>query len=479
MNPIPLQEDTYDIGMGCCASDQLSSLNSLSKIEYGGQGGQSNPAPPNLKARLSSKAVPSNLVKGSKFLKSKLAKGLPSAAGRSNGDEDWHVSPQSVAHKHFSNKKNTPPPEMLVMNSLMDGSGSHQSDSHDCAQTACSGSGESVSPEDALALEVGQNAYEYLEECFYTEAKVLSRKRFDAIPQVDQMSDFMVQSHLGKGNFSDVFHVVFDGGPHGRLDYAMKSLRPQIMADEDQFIIGSEDLVHETAILANLDHQHIIKLHGRAAGSLPDAFLNGGYFILLDKLNETLHNRMAAWKLNNHLLQDSTTPEQLEVAHSIADAMSYLHSREIVFRDLKPDNVGFDYHGEVKMFDFGFAIGLPEEDEENPDGFLYDRCGTPRYMAPEVGFELGYGTKADVYSFGALLWEMCALEKPFADIRSADEFEKLVFMGGQRPPMDSSWPQDVRDLMSSCWSATPETRPSMSDVQSLLASMCKVKREST
>jgi len=249
----------------------------------------------------------------------------------------------------------------------------------------------------------------------------------------------------------------------------MKSLRPQIRSDEDQFIIGAEDLVHETAILANLNHHHIIKLHGRSTGQLAEAFLNG-YFIILDKLSETLHGRFATWKATGCHLQGPSM-EQMDVAHSIADAMTYLHSKKIVFRDLKPDNVGFDHNGDLKLFDFGFAIGLPEKDEGNPDGFLYDRCGTPRYMAPEVGFSLGYGTKADVYSFGILLWEMCALQKPFASIKTADAFEKQVFMEGKRPPMDRRWPANVMKLINCCWSATPSERPSMIDVKSSLSPM--------
>ena len=85
-----------------------------------------------------------------------------------------------------------------------------------------------------------------------------------------------------------------------RLVFAMKCLRPTIRNDPDQFIIGSEDLVHETAILASLNHKHIIKVHGRASGTLADAFVfNDGYFILLDKLNGTLHNRIDGWKEMN------------------------------------------------------------------------------------------------------------------------------------------------------------------------------------
>ena len=244
---------------------------------------------------------------------------------------------------------------------------------------------------------------------------------------------------------------------------AMKCLRPQIRSDATRFTIGAEDLVHETAILANLNHPNIIKLHGRASGRLADAFvLNDGYFILLDRLSETLHDRIDSWKGDPMFSWVSPIMKQIQVSHAVVDAMAYLHSKKIIFRDLKPDNVGFDSMGVVKLFDFGFAIGMPEK------GVIYHRCGTPRYMSPEVGIGLGYSLPADVYSFGVLFWEICALKKPFSHIKSADEFEKSVFIDGERPPLGKRWPRIVKEIMSMCWSATLKKRPTMLDIKSAL-----------
>jgi len=372
------------------------------------------------------------------------------------------------------------------------------------------------SPEDSLALKVGLSAHEYLEESFDTVGSILDREKFNAVPEMAK-SDFTIKKHLGKGSFSDVFHVVgkgqsgksFDtnattitcetqpnrrratrgrraslsslinkstlGRPAQRTDsrpvFAMKCLRPQIRSDEDLFHTGAEDLVHESAILASLNHRHIIKLYGRAPGNLTEVFMLNdgyGYFIIIDKLNETLNDRIVTWKQTKGISQGPTA-RQLEVARSISDAMAYLHLHKIVFCDLKPDNVGFDCSGVLKLFDFGFATGLPEKGEDNPAGLIFDRCGTPRYMAPEVGLSLGYRQSADVYSFGILLWEICALQKPFSYITSSSEFERNVFAEGARPLMDSCWPANIKELMSSCWSVTPSERPNMVDIKSLLS----------
>jgi hypothetical protein len=90
-------------------------------------------------------------------------------------------------------------------------------------------------------------------------------------------------------------------------------------------------------------------------------------------------------------------------------AAAYLQSGAIVVRDLS-DSLGFDRAGVTKLFAFNFAIGLP------PTDLLYNRYGSPRYMALTVRLSRGYGAAADAYCFGVHLWDHCALETPFAAI---------------------------------------------------------------
>jgi len=341
---------------------------------------------------------------------------------------------------------------------------------------------------DAIALDVGRSAYSYLEECFHTEAAILDKEKFNAVPEITQV-DLIVTGFLGQGSYSNVFEVLCDerlparGKRNGFSAYpsippqfgehmrslAMKSLQPRNI-DPEQFTIGAEDLIHETAMLASLDHPNIIKLHGRAFGQINITFaLNGGFFILLDRLKETLKERIHIWKRDPKCALQEPSVTQIEAACSIAGAMSYLHSKNIIFRDLKPENVGFDRNGVVKLFDFGFAVGLPEANEVGPaTGLLYDRCGTLRYMAPEVGLSLGYSLPADVYSFGIIFWAICSLRTPFSSIKSPMEFAKAVFVGRERPKTKDKWPPTMKVLMSSCWTTAPSRRPSMLNVKSTL-----------
>ena len=358
------------------------------------------------------------------------------------------------------------------------------SKSHDLQRRHLEGS--SAPLDSSLALDVGKSAHEHLEKCLVTEVSVLDRDKFDAIPEYE-MDQLNIGERLGEGSFSDVFEVTlnastsivdersdsFEVCDERQVIYAMKCLRPQLRSDSEQFINGAEDLVHETALLATLDHPNIISVHGRAGGHLKDAFtLNDGYFILIDRLQKvTLKDCIGDWWRYPEFYLQGPTERQIDIALSIAEAISYLHSKNIVYRDLKPANVGFDSQGNVKIFDFGFAMGLPEEnsvDESNPGGLLFDKCGTPRYMAPESGLGVGHRTEADVYSFGILLWEMCSLERPFAEFNNHRDFERAVFTQGVRPSVKKHWPTLLSDMIEKCWSNHPDKRPSMENVKNSL-----------
>ena len=81
-------------------------------------------------------------------------------------------------------------------------------------------------------------------------------------------------------------------------------------------------------------------------------------------------------------------------------SIEYLHSKNIIYRDLKPENVLFDDTGHIKLADFGLSKILKENDDLT-DTF----CGTDFYIAPEVEFGR-YNKIADFYSFGCVLYEM-------------------------------------------------------------------------
>uniref|UniRef100_A0A6U9XWE5 Protein kinase domain-containing protein n=1 Tax=Pseudo-nitzschia australis TaxID=44445 RepID=A0A6U9XWE5_9STRA len=101
----------------------------------------------------------------------------------------------------------------------------------------------------------------------------------------------------------------------------------------------------------------------------------------------------------------------------LCSAVAFMHSQKVVHRDLKPDNVGFDKSGTLKVFDFDVARVLPPHVEEKDRLFrLTKKVGSPRYMSPEVARGQPYNEKTDVFAVGLLAYEVLNLKRPFETV---------------------------------------------------------------
>jgi len=175
---------------------------------------------------------------------------------------------------------------------------------------------------------------------------------------------------------------------------------------------------------------------------------------------------------------------QTRFAHNIAEAVSYLHSNNVLYRDLKPSNVmivSFSLNAKIncKIGDFGTARNVADVEEF----FLYTAGqGTPIYMAPEVLANKEYNSRADVYSFAISLWQMLSRQRPWDNV-PVWEFPQRV-INGVRPPLpdketlDSmSVTDDYVRLIKSCWDNDPRKRPAFANILSTLGPICKTAKQ--
>ena len=169
--------------------------------------------------------------------------------------------------------------------------------------------------------------------------------------------------------------------------------------------------------------------------------------------------------------EETTLHSRLRIAASLASAVDCLHSQGIIFRDLKPDNVGFDQHGNLKLFDFGMARFMPQNGDAYDDVYEMSGSGTPRYSAPEVIFHHPYNLKSDVYSFSVVLWEIMCLKKPFAQYK----YKQMKDLERAYSKVDSKglainrrWPQSIQDIIKSGSSRDLWARPVMSELCEVL-----------
>lgn len=260
--------------------------------------------------------------------------------------------------------------------------------------------------------------------------------------------------------------------------YVIKHLRRDLMADRKRFIHAAGDLVMEAMYLSKFNHPNIIKLRGCAVGG-SSAYGSGkhdGFFLILDRLNATLSQRIEEWKQKGGVREQQMIysnrlvdfQEKLEIAHQIASALAYLHGKDFVYRDLKPDNVGLLNVGPgkkpvVQLFDFGLCREIPEAAPPEDKVFRMSGVGTRRYMSPEVYLGQNYNVKADVYSWAIVLHSMITLQRPF-EMYDAPLHKLLVCQEGIRPTIYQQWPRPIQELLSRGWAVQPNDRLSMTEV---------------
>ncbi|XP_051142286.1 serine/threonine-protein kinase STY13-like [Andrographis paniculata] len=152
----------------------------------------------------------------------------------------------------------------------------------------------------------------------------------------------------------------------------------------------------------------------------------------------------------------------VQLALDLARGLSYLHSKKIVHRDVKTENMLLDANRTLKIADFGVA----RIEAQNPRD-MTGNTGTLGYMAPEVLDGKPYNRKCDVYSFGICLWEIYCCDMPYPDLSFA-EVSAAVVQQNLRPDIPRCCPGALAGIMRKCWDARPESRPEMDEVVRLL-----------
>ncbi len=199
---------------------------------------------------------------------------------------------------------------------------------------------------------------------------------------------------------------------------ALKFLAPQLSRDQ----AALQRFYREAQAASALNHPNICTIHDVAEQ-------DGQHFMVMELLEGAT---MREYMGNRPLPRD----ECMRLAIAIADALEAAHSRGILHRDIKPSNIFVTTLGLVKMLDFGLAKLLPRpltetEPSGNPLTHAGAAMGTISYMSPEQARGETLDVRSDIFSFGAVLYEMSTGALPFRGQTSALVFDAILHY---RPP---------------------------------------------
>jgi len=212
------------------------------------------------------------------------------------------------------------------------------------------------------------------------------------------LSELKTIGLLGRGAFGKVTLVI---DPHTDQSYALKAIKKKQVEELGQ----SAHIVNEKKVMMLMNSKFLVNLCCTFKDDwrvylLLDVCLGGELFTILRKKRSFNENETQFYSA------------------CVVEAFDYMHSMDIIYRDLKPENLVMDTDGYLKVTDFGFAKVVPKK--------TYTLCGTPDYLAPEIVTGQGHGKGVDWWCLGVLIYELLSSFPPFFDDEPMGTYKKII-----------------------------------------------------
>jgi dienelactone hydrolase len=256
------------------------------------------------------------------------------------------------------------------------------------------------------------------------------------------LSHYRLEEEIGRGGMGIVYRAV--DTRLGRT-IAIKMLQAEATADPDR----NRRFVQEARAACALNHPHIVTIHDIDEGE-------GATFIAMELVDGTPLDRVIA---------KGPLPIATALAYGaqVGGALAVAHAHGIVHRDIKPANIMITRDGRAKVLDFGLAKLVERAPTEETKSALGTRpgliMGTAAYMSPEQAEGRPVDARSDIFSLGAVLYEMLAGRRPFTG--NSEVSTITAILRDQPPPLRSvrsEIPQEVQTIVERCLAKDPGAR---------------------
>jgi serine/threonine protein kinase len=240
----------------------------------------------------------------------------------------------------------------------------------------------------------------------------------------EKIGKYVIINEVGRGS-TGVVYLSHD--PYYGRDVAIKVYNVDASGDESRKRIARKMFLSEAHMVGMLQHPNILAIYD--AGEE-----NGHCYIVTEHVHGA--RTLAAYCRPDNLLR---IDDVVELIYKAARALHYAHSRGVIHRDIKPSNIMLTLESEVRIIDFGIAL-VADSEISRIEGI----AGSPSYMSPEQVQSIELTNRSDLYSLGAVMYELLTGTRPFRAGNLQKLLHQIVF--ATPPPIHTLRPEIPEEL---------------------------------
>jgi len=262
-------------------------------------------------------------------------------------------------------------------------------------------------------------------------------QKLDQIPE--KIGKYVIINEVGQGSTGTVY---LSHDPYYGRDVAIKVYNSEYDADDARSKVARKMFFNEAHMVGMLQHPNILPIYD--AGEE-----DGRYYVVAEHVHGA--RTLASYCKPNNLLR---IDDVVEIIFKCAKALNYAHGRGVIHRDVKPSNIMLTVDNDVRIIDFGIAI-VTDSDISRIEGI----AGSPSYMSPEQVQSAEITNRSDLYSLGAVMYELLTGFRPFRANNLAKLLHQIVY--ATPPPIHSvrsEIPEEMEKVAAVALQKDPDKR---------------------